>query len=102
LRIVGAVLYRSGRYREAIVRINEAIAGGGGDVQPEDALFLALAHFRAGEPAQARALLAGPWSDAPDGPSAEDWWAARGRRLLRREAMRLILDPSFPVDPFAP
>ena len=102
LRVLGAVLYRAGRYREAIVRINEAIALGRGEVQPEEALFLALAYFRAGEPSKASELLARPWSDEPDGPSAEDWWAARGRRLLRREAVRLILDPSFPVDPFAP
>jgi hypothetical protein len=29
------------------------------------------------------------------------WWNVRTRRLLRREAQRLILDGDFPADPFA-
>ncbi len=59
-----------------------------------------MAHFQAGDHAKARALLARPWRDEPDGPSAEDWWAVRGRRLIRREAERLILEPPFPADVF--
>jgi hypothetical protein len=102
LQTLGAVLYRLGRHREAIARLRAGIAAAEGEVAPEAAVFLALAHFRAGDHAQARALLARPWSDEPEGPSAEDWWAARARRLLRREAARLILDPHFPTDPFAP
>ncbi len=101
LRVLGAVLCRGGRYREAIARVKEAIAAGGGETHPQEVLFLALAYYLAGEPRKARELLASPWNDEPDGPSTEDWWAARGRRLLRREVERLILDPSFPVDPFA-
>ena len=80
----------------------EAIATGDGNATPEEAVFLAMAHFQTGDRAKARALLAQPWSDAPDGPSAEAWWAARGRRVLHREAARLILDRDFPPNPFAP
>jgi WD40 repeat protein/tetratricopeptide (TPR) repeat protein len=100
LQVVAAVLYRTGRYREAIARSEESIAVGGGEASPDDVLILAMAHFKAGDQAEARALLARPWRDEPDGPSAEDWWAAWGRRLQRREAVRLILDPSFPADVF--
>jgi WD40 repeat protein/tetratricopeptide (TPR) repeat protein len=102
LRTLGAVLYRLGRYREAIDRLREGIAAAEGEVGPEEGVFLAMAHFRTGDRARARALLARSWSDEPDGPSAEDWWAARARRLLRREAERLVLDPDFPTDLFAP
>jgi hypothetical protein len=98
LQTLGAILYRTGRYRDAIVRTEESIAVGRGEAAPEDVMILAMAHCRAGDHAEARALLARPWRDEPDGPSAEAWWAARGRRLLRREAVRLILDPPFPAD----
>ena len=102
LVLLGSVLYRLGRDRDAIARLEEAIATGDGVVAPVEAIFLAMSHFRMGEHAKARALLSGPWRDAPDGPSAEDWWAWRGRRLLLREAERLILDREFPAKPFAP
>ena len=99
---LGAVLYRLGRYREAIDRIQEGIALGSGEVPPEEAVFLAMAHFRIGDTEKARALLAGPWDDEPDRRSVEEWWDDRPLRLLRREAARLILDRDFPADPFAP
>jgi hypothetical protein len=92
--------YRAGRFGEAIARLEEAIAPGGGAVAPAEAIFLAMARFRAGEPAEAQARFASPWRDEPAG-SAEDWWAWRGRRLLRREAERLILKLEFPANPFA-
>jgi eukaryotic-like serine/threonine-protein kinase len=103
LRTLGAVLYRLGRYREAIDRIEEGIAvGGRSGVPPEEAIFLAMAHFRIGDTDKARSLLASPWDDESDRRSVEPWWADRHLRLLRSEAARLILDPSFPTDPFAP
>jgi WD40 repeat protein/tetratricopeptide (TPR) repeat protein len=102
LQILGAVFYRPGRYREAIDRLQEATAAAEGEVGPEEAAFLAMAHIQIGDAARSRALLARPWSDEPEGPSAEDWWTARARRVLRREAARLILDRDFPTDPFTP
>ena len=53
LRSLGTVLYRLGRYREAIDRIQEGIALGR-DVPPEEPIFLAMAHFRLGETDKAR------------------------------------------------
>jgi WD40 repeat protein/tetratricopeptide (TPR) repeat protein len=101
LQLLGAVLYRMGRYPEAIARLEEAMASGDGQVEPVEAIFLAMAHFRMHEPAKARALLAHPSRDEPGGPAAEDWWSWRGHRLLAREAARLVLDSAFPAEPFA-
>jgi hypothetical protein len=36
----------------------------------------------------------------PDGPSSGAWWDAQARRVLHREAVRLILDGDFPANPF--
>ncbi len=101
LHIIGAVHLRAGRSTEAIARLEESIATGGGAVLPETSAFLAMAHFHAGDRAKARALLSGPCRDEPDSLSAQSWWAWRGRRLLRREAARLILDPDFPANPLS-
>lgn len=98
----GEVLFRSGRYPEAIERIEEGIAVGGGIAESDDLAFLAMARFQAGDRVKARTILAEPWADGLTGPSSEAWWAERASRLLRREAERLILDPPFPADPFAP
>ncbi len=54
------MLYRLGRYREAIDRIQEGIALVGGEVTPEETVFLAMAHFQMGDTEKARALLASP------------------------------------------
>ncbi len=102
LRSLGTVLYRLRRYREAIDRIQEGINLGRGDVPPEEPVFLAMAHFRLGETDKARAMLARSWDDEPDRRSVEPSWVSRPVRLLRREATRLILDPDFPANPFAP
>jgi hypothetical protein len=101
LVLLGSVLHRLGRDRDAIARLEEAIALGDGDLAPAEAAFLAMGYFRVGNRARARSLLNVPWSDAPTGPSAEDWWTWRQLRLLRREAVRLILDSDFPADPMA-
>ena len=54
LNTLGALLYRSGRFADAITRLQEGIAvhGQGGTIQ--DAAFLALAHHRLGQADQAR------------------------------------------------
>ena len=101
LNTLGALLYRSGRFREAIERINEGIAIEGGGPTPEDVIFLAMAFHGAGDEAKARAMLARLPSGEIDGPPSA-YWDVRGLRLLRREAIRLVLDESFPDHPFAP
>jgi tetratricopeptide (TPR) repeat protein len=100
-QLSGAVLFRSGRPTAAIERTREAIATGDGRPSFDESVILALATFRAGDRAQARALLSRLGDEGPTGPSSEDWWNARARRLIRREAERLILDGDFPTDPFA-
>jgi tetratricopeptide (TPR) repeat protein len=101
LQSLGAVLFRAGRSAEASERFREGIALKGGPTAFDEAAFLAMAVFQGGDHAPARALLSGLEDVRPDGPSSEDWWQAEARRVLRREAERLILDGDFPADPFA-
>jgi tetratricopeptide (TPR) repeat protein len=100
-QMLGAVLFRAGRSAEAIEWTREGIAMGGGPAAFDEVVFLAMASSRVGDHARARALLNGLGDGGPDGPSSDHWWAAQARRLLRREAVRLILDRDFPADPFA-
>jgi hypothetical protein len=102
LGAAGALLYRSGRHAEAIGLVREVVATTDRQTAFEENLFLAMASFRAGDHAKARALLRGLGPEPPDGPSSADWWRAQSCRLLRREAVRLIVDGEFPADPFAP
>src|SRR5262249_26996634 len=53
---LGAVLYRAGRFREAVERLGAAVRAGDGCA--EDWAFLAMAHARLGEEAEARQYLA--------------------------------------------
>ncbi len=55
---LGALLCRAGRYDEAIRRLQEGIAARQGRVELPDALFLALAQARSGNPAAAARWLA--------------------------------------------
>ena len=100
LSLLGAILYRSGRFRAAIDRINEGIAAENGEISLEDAAVLAMAYHESGDHAKAGEMLARVKANLPIGPSST-FWDAEAIRLLRREAERLILDRPFPVDPFA-
>jgi tetratricopeptide (TPR) repeat protein len=100
-QVLGAILFRTGQSAEAIERTREGIAMGGGEPSFDEAVFLAMAYSTVGDHASARALMSRLGDGGPEGPSSEDWWNARARRLLRREAVRLILDREFPADPFA-
>jgi hypothetical protein len=101
LRLFGGVLYRSGHGRAAIDRINEGIAAEHSEINAEEMTLLAMAYQETGDPVRARAWLAGLRADEPATHPSE-FWDAQARRLLRREAQRLILDRTFPADPFAP
>jgi WD40 repeat protein/tetratricopeptide (TPR) repeat protein len=83
----GLVLYRAGRYRDAVVRLNEAITvqGKGGTIH--DWLFLALAHHRLKEPDKAR-----EWRDKVSRHKApsRDFWEGVETGLLRQEMARLL------------
>ena len=100
LRVLGALLYRAGRPGEAIARVREGMATGDGRPDFEEAAFLAMAYHRAGDRARARDALRRLVGGDPDEPSSEGWWAAAARRLLGREAIRVVLDDDFPASPF--
>jgi tetratricopeptide (TPR) repeat protein len=51
---LGAILYRAGRYREALERLTEGQAATKVDPAPQDLAFLALVHERLGNAAEAR------------------------------------------------
>ena len=66
LRILGAALYRAGRFAEAIRTLEESHRGRGDGGDPQGFAFLALAHHRLGHRAEARG--AGWTSWRPTGP----------------------------------
>ncbi len=100
LNILGGILYRSGRFPEAIDRIHEGMASQGGEMMLEDAIFLAMAYHKLGDFAKAREMLARQNAEEIARRSAR-FWDAQALGLLRRESERLILDSPFPDDPFA-
>jgi hypothetical protein len=82
---------------EAIVRLNEGITAGGVEI-PTDWAYLALAHAKKGDLAEARRSLERLRASRPD-PS-ESFWDLQELALLRSEAESLLLDAEFPSDPF--
>ena len=100
-QVLGAILFRTGQSAEAIERTREGIAMGGGEPSFDEAVFLAMGYSTVGDHASARVLLSRLGDGGPEGPSSDAWWTARARRLLRREAVRLVRDRGFPADPFA-
>jgi WD40 repeat protein/tetratricopeptide (TPR) repeat protein len=99
---LGAALYRAGRPAEAIGRLEEAIRARGDQGDPRDWAFLALAHHRLGQRAEARRWLDRLREHRPSEDPAR-FWDESEVRLLRSEAEAVILhDSAFPDDPFAP
>jgi tetratricopeptide (TPR) repeat protein len=97
LALLGAALFRAGRFEKAVQRIDEAIASDGdrkGTVS--DWLFLALTHHRLGHLAEARNSLreAGAFDriveEWAEQAVQDDPGIALGARLLRDEAEALI------------
>jgi WD40 repeat protein/tetratricopeptide (TPR) repeat protein len=103
LHTLGALLYRAGRFEDAVAKLQTAIemkthAKDGGTI--EDWLFLAMAHHRLDEAAEAKKWLAkatqhldsqppAPSYPAP-GAAGRRWYERLGPQLLRREAEALI------------
>ena len=58
LNLLGIILYRSGRFRAAIDRINEGIAVENGEISLDDAAVLAMAYHESGDQAKAGEMLA--------------------------------------------
>jgi hypothetical protein len=67
----------------------------------QDWCFMAMAHHRLGEYDEAVRWL-GHFRDYRPTQARQNFWVEQEIRLLRREAERLVLDPAFPADPFAP
>ncbi len=82
LNTLGALLYRAGRYKEAIARLTEGVAAGG-KATDYDWAFLAMAQQRLGATAEAHKLFA---KMAPATPAAPFSWRGLELELLRREA----------------
>ena len=101
LNTLGAALYRVGRFREAIRRLEEGIRKRGGESLPQDWTFLALAHHRLGHDAEAHFWLERVRTYRSSA-RPQDFWNELEIRLLRSEAEAVIrYDPAFPSDPFA-
>jgi hypothetical protein len=99
---LGGVLFRAGKWEEAIRQLNEAIKAEGKGGTATDWLFLAMAHYRGGYAGEARKWLNKALAHldrieeegAKEGAKASLPWNARlEMRLLRREAEALIKAP---------
>jgi WD40 repeat protein/serine/threonine protein kinase/tetratricopeptide (TPR) repeat protein len=88
LNTLGAVLYRAGRFRDAIDRLNEGIKLTGTQGGVHDWIFLAMAHYRLGETAGARKFLARAMQYQPEEKGR--LWDELEIDVLRREAQALI------------
>jgi WD40 repeat protein/tetratricopeptide (TPR) repeat protein/tRNA A-37 threonylcarbamoyl transferase component Bud32 len=104
LNTVNAVLYRAGRYEQAIQYCEEAIKAHGGGGLPFDWLILAMAHHRLGHTQEARQWLAKTtaWmSEFEHGKTqnaiiARTWFGLLEVRRFLREAEGLI-NPATPA-----
>jgi WD40 repeat protein/serine/threonine protein kinase/tetratricopeptide (TPR) repeat protein len=88
LNTLGAVLYRAGRYREAIARLREGMQASKGQGGIHDWVFLAMAHHRQGETAEARKYLDKATQFRL--PEKASPWGKLEVEMLRREAAALI------------
>jgi tetratricopeptide (TPR) repeat protein len=84
LNTLGGVLYRAGRYREAVARLREGVEAGGGEGTLLDWALLAMAHQRLGEAEEARKYLANVVRRTEK--EGGDLWAGVEAELLRQEA----------------
>ena len=89
LRILGAALYRAGRFAEAIRTLEESHRGRGDGGDPRGFAFLALAHHRLGHRDEARRWLDKLAAYQPK-ETGDLSWDDVEIRILRREAESLI------------
>ena len=83
---------------DAIVRVNAGIAAAKEVEIPTDWAYLALAHAKKGNFAEARRWLDHLRTSRPD--SSATFWDLQELALLRSEAESLLFDAEFPNDPF--
>ena len=103
LNTLGVVLYRAGRYDEAIATLERSLAAGRGQSDAFDLFFLAMAHHRLGHREEAHTCFdrALRWLGDQQGLSVE---YARELALFRTEAEAVLAGPvgELPDDVLAP
>ena len=92
----GAILYRAGRYREAVGLLHEAIEAHGKGGVFSDWVFLAMAQHRLGRPDEAAEWLTKANQDGSL-PGTDFSWDGLERELLLREAQTLLGPPHGPI-----
>ena len=111
LSILGAILCRAGRFRNAVRHLEQAASGHGEGGSPQDQLFLSMAYHGLGDDARAREELKKSELSIAHTVELEaekrggvrwpdDWMTPTELRLLRAEAESLLMDSAFPRDPF--
>jgi tetratricopeptide (TPR) repeat protein len=90
LNTLGAILYRAGRHRDAIARLQEGIKLSGLDGL-EDWVFLGLAHHALGETEEARRLL--DRVRAAPQPGGAFSWAREEQQFLREQIEAALAPP---------
>jgi tetratricopeptide (TPR) repeat protein len=99
LNTLGAILYRAGRFEDAVRQLRRSVEVQGADGTPYDALFLAMAHHQLGHADEARRWLRlGTVVDpiALRGGSGDTSWIPKLElEILRREATSII-EPIHP------
>src|SRR5262249_25106086 len=94
LNTLGAILYRAGRYQEALDSLKEGLAQQKSDGIPHDWVFLAMAHHRLGNAAEARRWLDKLRAYQPAAnASSNDFWNGLEIPLFRQEVEELLSQP---------
>jgi hypothetical protein len=100
MNTLGAILYRAGRFEEAIRQLRRAGELHGADGTPFDALFLAMAHHQLGHAEEARRWLrlgrsVDPIPTRDPGDRDASWISRLELEILQREASAMI-EPIYP------
>jgi len=99
LNTLGAILYRAGRFEDAVRQLRRSVEVYGADGTPYDALFLAMAHHRLGHADEARRWMRLGTAVDPNalrGSSGDASWIPKLElEILRREATAII-EPILP------
>ena len=100
LATLGVLLYRAGRFVEAIHRLEEAIAIEDAKSVPRSWAFFAMAHYQLGHGEEARRWR-NHMADRKPNPDPKALRDDFEIRLVQTEAEAVMLyDPIFPADPF--
>jgi hypothetical protein len=88
LKTIGALLYRTGRHKEALAQLEEGLAANKGRGMAADWALMALAHHGLGNAANAREYLKRVPTYQPEPGKLS--WENMEAEVLRREAAALI------------